>query len=190
MAKSVKSKSTGGFSERIKEGLDGSKRSLERIEAEGEKLLRNVGELAEKYVPDTQRRAIEDLAKDVLRYIGQINTTVEENTKKLIEKLNIPTKKELEEYNRKVHSLIEENVRTRIDKLKVPSAKEMDQLGKQMKKNVEEQTVKVLGRLNIATKKDMETVVKDLKKLRKDVNSILKPSPTPAKAPQKKGVKS
>jgi len=150
-------------------------RSLERIEAEGERLLKSVAEFAERYVPEPHRKAVEELAKDAVKYVGQLNASMEENAKKLVEKLNVPTRKELDEYNKKIHLLIEENVRTRIEKLRVPSGKELDQMGKQMRKNVEEQTLKVLGRLNIATKKDVDSVALEVKKLRKDVSAIRNP---------------
>ena len=170
----------------IKGGLDGSKRSLERIEAEGEKLLKSVGDFADKHVPESQKKAVEDLAQQALKYFGQINITVEENTKKVVEKLNFPSKKELEDYNKKIRALVEENVKTRVEKLKVPTGKEFDNLSKQMKKNADEQVKKVMARLNIATKKDVESVAKDVKRLRKDVNTILKPAAPKKKAPHKK----
>jgi len=182
MVQSTKGSRTDGFSDRIKNGWKGSIRSLERVEAEGEKLLRNLAELAEKVVPEGHGKALEDLAKDAMKYVGQINAGLEENTRKVLENLNIPTRKELDEYNKRIHVLVEEAVKARIERLRVPSGKDLDQLGRQMKKNVEEQTLKVFGRLNIATRKDVDAVVKELRKLRKDVNDLMKPAAAPKKA--------
>jgi len=174
--KAAKKAPKGGFSEILKGGLDGSKRSLERIEAEGEKLLKNLSDFADKHIPESQKKAVDDLSQQAVKYFGQINVAVEESTKRVVEKINVPTKKEFDEYNKKVRGLIEETVKVRLEKLKVPTGKEFDSLSKQMKKNADEQIKKVLGRLNIATKKDVETVAKDVKKLRKEVKAIAKPA--------------
>ena len=184
MAKAGKKDVKGGISGMLKEGLDGSRRSLSRIEAEGERLLKGVVDLTEKYVPEAQRKAIEDLTQEARKLFNQMNESIEENTKKVVDRLNLPTKKDLEDYNKKVRVLIEENVTNRLEKLKVPTGKEFDAMGKQLKGNLDDQVKKGLSRLNIATKKDVDSVTKDVKKLRKDVNAMLKPA-----APKKKAVK-
>ena len=171
-----------GFSERIKEGWQGSMRSLGRVEEEGERLLKGIGEFSEKVVPEGHRKALEELVKDAVNYVGQLNDSVEENTRKILERLNVPTRKELDEFNKRVQVLVEDAVKARIERLRVPSGKDLDQLGKQMKRNVEEQTLKVFGRLNIATRKDVDAVIKEVNKLRKDVNAIMN---TAAAAPRK-----
>ncbi len=184
MAKAGKKDVKSGIQGMIKEGLDGSRRSLSRIEAEGERLLKGVADLADKYVPEAQRKAIEDLTQEARKLFNQMNESIEDSTKKMVDRLNLPTKKDLDDYNKRVRVLIEENVTVRLEKLKVPTGKDFDAMGKQLRTNLDEQVNKGLTRLNIATKKDVNTVTKDVKKLRKDVNTLLKPV-----APKKKAVK-
>lgn len=190
MKKSVKNGVKGaGIAERIKDGWEGSMRSLERLEAEGERLLKSVGDFAEKYVPEGHRKAVEDLARDAMKYLGQINAGLEENTKKIVERLNIPSKNEFDEYNKRMHSLIEETVKGRIERLRLASGKDLDRMGQQMKKNVEEQTLKVFDRLNIATRRDVDQVAREVKKLRKDLDDLLKPKAAKKSVARKKTAK-
>ena len=184
-----------GISEMIREGFEESWRSLSRIEAEGEKLIRGLFEVAEKYGLDAGAKAVEDLGRDARAFLNQLNEAIEENTQKVLEGLNVPTRADLDLYNRKMRTLIDENVKARLEKLRVPSGKDFDAMGRQLKGNLEEQVSKGLGRLNLATRKEMDAVVRDLTKLRKDVTKLSKISgsgkkkTSPKKAVQKKAAK-
>jgi len=92
----------------------------------------------------------------------------------VVERLNLPTKKEWEDYQRKVRSLIENSVVSRLEKLRVPSGKEFEALSKQLKAGIEDQVSRGLIRLNITPRKDFETLAREVRKLRKDVNAALK----------------
>jgi polyhydroxyalkanoate synthesis regulator phasin len=163
-----------GISEMIREGFEESWRSLSRIEAEGEKLIRGLIEVAEKYGLDAGTKAVEDLGRDARSFLNELNETIEENTQKVLDGLNVPTRADLDLYNRKMKTLIDENVKARLEKLRVPSGKDFDAMGKQLKGNLAEQVSKGLGRLNLATRKEMDAVVRDLKQLRKDVTKLSK----------------
>ena len=177
----------GGLSDRIRGGLEGSRKSLERIESEGEKLLKSMMELADKYVPDSQLKAVEDLGQDARRLFVQWNQAIEENTKKVVDALNVPTKKDLEVYNRRLRDLVDEHVTARIEKLKVPTGRDFEAMGRQLRANVEEQAKKLWGQLNIATRKDVDAVAKEVKAVRKDVDKLMKgTAPRKTAATQKK----
>ena len=193
MAKTKKGKNDvkSGITGMLKEGLEGSRRSLSRIEAEGERLLKRILDLSDRYIPESQRKAVEDLAQDLRRLFNQLNQAVEENTKRMIERLNIPTRKDLEEYNKRVRLLIEESVRTRLEKLKVPTKVDLDEMGKQLRKGLDEQIKKALSRLDIATGKELAGLRKEVARLRKDLDKLSKkPASQKKKTSSKKSSKS
>jgi polyhydroxyalkanoate synthesis regulator phasin len=165
-----------GISEMIREGFEESWRSLSRIETEGEKLIRGLVDVAEKYGLDAGTKAVEEVGRDAREFLNQLNEAIEENTQKVLEGLNVPTRADLDLYNRKMKTLIDENVKARLEKLKVPSGKDFDAMGRQLRGNLEEQLRKGLGRLNLATRKEVDAVVADLRKLRKDVAKLSKAS--------------
>ena len=69
-----------GISDRIREGFEESWRSLSRVETEGEKLIRGLVEVAEKYGLDAGTKAVEDLGRDARVFLNQLNEAIEENT--------------------------------------------------------------------------------------------------------------
>jgi len=179
-----------GISEMIREGFEESWRSLSRIETEGEKLIRGLVDVAEKYGLDAGTKAVEDVGRDARAFLNQLNEAIEENTQKVLEGLNVPTRADVDLYNRKMKALIDENVKARLEKLKVPSGKDFDAMGRQLRGNLEEQVRKGLGRLNLATRKEVDAVVTDLKILRKDVAKLSKTSGlSKSKASPKKAAK-
>jgi len=177
------------LSDLLREGLESSKRSLTRMEEEGEKLVKRILELSEKYVPESQRKQLDELSVEAGDLFGQIHRAVEENARKMVERLNIPTKKDLEEYNRKVKSQVEEVVRIRFEKLKVSTVGEIDLMGKQLRRNLDDQIEKVLSRLKIATKADVEDLRREIKRFREKVASLQKAGSVKPKAPVKKKTK-
>jgi len=192
MSKKDKGETKMGISNRIREGVEDSWRSLSKIEAEGEKLVRGLAGTLEKHGIDGSTKAIEDLGRDARGFLSQLNQSIEEGAEKVLEGLNVPTREDLELYNRRVRALIDENVTSRLEKLKVPTGKDLDSMARQLRANVEEQVRKGIGRLNLATRKEVETVAKDLKKLQKDVVNLRKAGaskkakPVPKKAAPKK----
>jgi len=192
MSKKDKGETKTGISNRIREGGEDSWRSLSRIEAEGEKLVRGLAGTLEKHGIDASTKVVEDLGRDARGFLSQLNQSIEEGAEKVLEGLNVPTREDLELYNRRVRALIDENVTSRLEKLKVPTGKDIDSMARQLRANVEEQVRKGLGRLNLATRKEVETVAKDLKKLQKDVVNLRKAGaskktkPAPKKAAPKK----
>jgi len=178
------------ITEFIKEGIEESRRSLSRIEAEGEKFMKSLLDLADKYIPEIQRKAFEELTVDARKFFAQLNKTVEESTKKAVERLSLPTREDLENYNKIIRQAIDENVAKRLEMLKVPSAKELDLLGKQLRKNAEETVQKGLTRLNIATKKELDTLSRDVEKIKISMNSLRKAPRTQKKGAPTKAVKS
>jgi BMFP domain-containing protein YqiC len=167
-----------GLSDRIRGGLEGSLRSFGRIEAEGEKVVRGLVDLAEKYGLDSRTKAIEDLRRDARGLLNQLNETVEESTKRVLERLNVPTKEDLDLYNKKLKVLIDQNVIARLEKRKVPSGRDFESMARQLSASLEEQVRKGLARLNLATRKDVETVAADLRKLRKTVDKLTRTAAT------------
>lgn len=145
------------ISNMIREGFEESRRSLSKIEAEGEKLVKGLAETLEKHGVDAGTKSVEDLGRDARIFANQLNQSIEERTEKVLEGLNVPTREDL------------------------------DSMAKQLRGNVEEQVRKGIGRLNLATRKEVETVAKDLKKLQKDVINLRKAAaPKKAKAAAKK----
>jgi polyhydroxyalkanoate synthesis regulator phasin len=172
-----------GISGRLREGFEGSWRSLSKIEAEGEKLVKGMVGALEKHGVDAGTKAVEDLGRDARAFFNQLNESIEESAEKVLKGLNVPTKDDLDLYNRKVKTLIDENVKSRLEKLKVPTGKDLDVMAKQLRGNLEEQVRKGLGRLNLATRKEVEAVSKDLKKLQKDVTKLTKAGASKATKP-------
>jgi polyhydroxyalkanoate synthesis regulator phasin len=158
-----------GVSERIRESFGESLRSLSKIEAEGEKLVKGLVGTLEKVGIDAGTKAVEDFGRDSRAFLKQLNESIEEGAAKVLEGLNIPSREDLDQVNRRVKALIDEHVRLRLEKLRVPTGKDMDAMARHLRENLEEQVRKGLGRLNLATRKDMEALVKDLRKLREDV---------------------
>jgi polyhydroxyalkanoate synthesis regulator phasin len=163
-----------GISDRIRSGFEDSWRSLSKIEAEGEKLIRSLAEMGEKYGLDAGTKVVDELGQEARVFLKQLNETVEETTEKVLEGLNIPTKEDLDLYNRRIKTLVDENVKSRLEKLRVPTGRDLDLLAKQLRGNLEDQVKKGMGRLNLATRKDVEVVAKDLKSLRKEVAKLSK----------------
>jgi len=192
MDQKERKKEKTGISEKIREGFEESWRSLSRIESEGEKLIRGLVDVAEKYGLDPGTKAVEDVGRDARAFLNQLNEAIEENTQKVLEGLNVPTRADLDLYNRKMKALIDENVKARLERLKVPSGKDFDAMGRQLRGNLEEQVRKGLGRLNLATQKEVDAVVTDLRELRKDVARLSKtsgsrkPKASPKKAATRK----
>lgn len=149
------------ISGRIRESFEESWRSLSKIEAEGEKLVKGLAGTLEKYGIDPSTKAVEDLGRDARAFVSQLNQSIEESAEKVLEGLNVPTREDL------------------------------DSMAKQLRGNLEEQVQKGIGRLNLATRKEVETVAKDLKKLQKDIANLRKSgAPKKAKAaPKKKAAK-
>ena len=146
-----------GISGRIRESFEGSWRSLSKIEAEGEKLIKGLAGTLEKHGIDASTKAVEDMGREARVFLSQLNQSIEESAEKVLEGLNVPTREDL------------------------------DSMARQLRANVDEQVRKGLGRLNLATRKEMETVAKDLKKLQKDVVNLRKAaSPARPKAAPKK----
>jgi BMFP domain-containing protein YqiC len=175
-----------GISGRIRESFEGSWRSLSKIEAEGEKLVRGLVGLMEKYGVDASTKAVDDLRQDARDFLKQLNESFEESAEKFMEGLNVPTREDLDQYNRKVKALIDENVKSRLEKLKVPTGKDLDVMSKQLRGSLEEQVRKGLGRLNLATREELDAVAKDLKKLRQEVAKLHKSDATKTAKPAAK----
>lgn len=173
--------------ELFRQRLENSKRSLGRIEEEGEKLVKRFVELAEKYVPENQRKHLEELALETVQFFGQLPGSVEENTRKVLEKLNLPTRRDLEDYNRKMKQQVEEIVRARLEKLKGFRAGEIEQIGKLVRQSLDDRLGKGLTRLKIATKADVDALAGELKSLRAAVESLEKAAAPKSKASAKKG---
>jgi polyhydroxyalkanoate synthesis regulator phasin len=163
-----------GISDRIREGFEESWRSLSRIEAEGEHLVKELVGVLEKHGIDPSTKAFQDLGRDARTFLSQLNESIEEGAEKVLQRLNVPTKEDLDLYNRKAKALIDENVRSRMEKLKVPTGRDLDSMARQIRGSLEEQVRNGIGRLNLATRKDVETVAKDVKKLREDVVKLRK----------------
>lgn len=170
----------------LRQRLESSKRSLGRIEEEGERLVRRFVEIAERYVPESQRKHLEELAVEAVQFFGQLPGNVEENTRKVIEKLNLPTRKDLEDYNRKMRQQVEEIFRARLEKLKVLRAAEIEQIGKLIRQNLDDRLGKGLTRLKIATKADVEVLAAELKNLKVVVEKLEKAAAAKPKSSTKK----
>jgi DNA anti-recombination protein RmuC len=145
------------ISGRIRESFEESWRSLNKIEAEGEKLVKGLAGTLEKHGMEASTKAVEDLGRDARVFVNQLNQSIEESAEKVLEGLNVPTREDL------------------------------DSMAKQLRGNLEEQVRKGIGRLNLATRKEVETVAKDLKKLQKDVVNLRKAvaQKSPKAAPKK-----
>jgi len=157
MSKKDKGEAKMGISNRIRGGLEDSWRSLSKIEAEGEKLVKGLAGTLEKHGIDASTKAIEDLGRDARAFVNQLNQSIEESAEKVLEGLNVPTREDL------------------------------DSIVKQLRGNMEEQVRKGIGRLNLATRKEVETVARDLKKLQKDIINLRKAgAPKSPKAAPKK----
>ncbi len=163
-----------GISDRIREGFGESWRSLSRIEAEGEQLMKGLAGLLEKHGIDASTKAFQELGRDARTFLNQLNESIEENAEKVMQRLNVPTREDLDLYNRKARALIDENVKSRMEKLKVPTGKDLDAMTRQIRSGLEEQVRKGMGRLNLATRKDVEKVARDVKKLREDLAGMRK----------------
>ncbi len=161
MSKKHKREGKMGISNRIREGFEESWRSLSKIEAEGEKLVKGLVGAMEKHGIDASTKAVEDLGRDARAFLNQLNQSIEERAEKVLEGLNVPTREDL------------------------------DSMAKQLRGNLEEQVRKGIGRLNLATRKEVETVAKDLKKLQKDLGNLRKAGvpKSPKTAPRKKTAK-
>jgi polyhydroxyalkanoate synthesis regulator phasin len=175
-----------GVSERILESFGDSLRSLSKVEAEGEKLVKRLVGTLEKHGIEAGTKAVEDLGRDARAFLKQLNESIEEGAAKVLERLNIPSREDLEQVNRKLKALMDEHVGQRLEKLKVPTGKDMDLMARQLRESLEEQVRRGLGRLNLATRKEMQALAKDLKKLREDVARLRgKGAPTSTKSSAK-----
>lgn len=178
-----------GLSDRIREGFGGSWRSLSRIEAEGEHLVKGLVGALEKHGIDASTKAFQDLGRDARNFFNQLNESIEEGAEKVLQRLNVPTKEDLDLYNKKAKALIDDNVRARMEKLKVPTGKDLDAMTKQIRGSLEEQVRKGIGRLNLATRKDVEAVAKDVKKLQGDIAKMHKAGASKSKKAATKSAK-
>ena len=133
-----------GISNRIREGLEESWRSLSKIEAEGGKLAKGMVGTLEKHGIDPTTKAVEDLGRDARAFMNQVNRWIDESADKVLEGLIVPRREDF------------------------------DSIAKQVRGNLEEQVRKGIGRLNLASREEVETVAKDLKKLKKDVVNLRK----------------
>ena len=159
MSEKQKGEGKMGISNRIREGFEESWRSLSKIEAEGEKLVKGLAGTLEKHGIDASTKAVEDLGRDARVFMNQLNESIGESATKVLEGLNVPTREDF------------------------------DSMSKQLRGNLEEQVRKGIGRLDLASRKEVDTVAKDLKKLQKDVINLRKAAaPKEAKAAAKKKV--
>jgi polyhydroxyalkanoate synthesis regulator phasin len=137
----------------------GSGFSLSRIEAEGERFLKEILGLFEKTIPEDKKHVFDNVAEKTRIFLDRVGRNIEAQAKELLEKLDLPTKQDLEGYEKKL-----ENVSL------------------QLKKNLDEQFRKTLNRLDIATKEDIDNLAEAIKRLEKDLaKSLLKPSAAPKK---------
>ncbi|MEW6441902.1 MAG: phasin family protein [bacterium] len=96
------------FSEFLKGGLENSRRTLTRLETEGEKLVRRIAKVSEKYVPESQRKQLDEWAAEAGRIYGEFQKVFEQNTRKMMERLNSPA--------RNVGDQLRKNLDTRIER--------------------------------------------------------------------------
>ena len=177
------------LSDLLREGLEGSRHSLTRIEEKGEEIVRRMADLSEKFVPEKQRRHFDELAVEAGKLFGHVQQSVEEHAKKIVERLNIPTRNDLDDNNKKLRNQVEEVVRIRLEKLRVLTAKEFELMSKQMKRNLDEQMGKGLTRLNIATRDDVDALSMEIRNLRERLPGPAKAtSPKPRPSAKKKTV--
>ncbi len=144
MSEKQKGEGKMGISNRIREGFEESWRSLSKIEAEGEKLVKGLAGTLEKHGIDASTKAVEDLGRDARVFMNQLNESIGESATKVLEGLNVPTREDF------------------------------DSMSKQLRGNLEEQVRKGIGRLDLASRKEVDRVAKDLKKLQKDVINLRK----------------
>ena len=154
MAEAKKTNRKSKSSKTQKRGADDHGQELVWIESEGEKLLKGMFDLFEKHVPVANRKAREDALRQAKKLLSEWDRVIEEQTRKLIERLNVPTRDELKEYERKIETAAQH-----------------------LRKNMDEHLKRGLSRLDIATKTEVKEVVKAVDKLRKDVNKIVPPPP-------------
>ena len=156
MSEKQKGEGKMGLSNRIREGFEESWRSLSKIEAEGEKLVKGLAGTLEKHGIDASTKAVEDLGRDARVFMNQLNESIGESATKVLEGLNVPTREDF------------------------------DSMSKQLRGNLEEQVRKGIGRLDLASRKEVDRVAKDLKKLQKDVINLRKAAAKKTKATPKK----
>ena len=149
----------GQDSETHEKEKSGSGLSLSRIEAEGERFLTGILGLFEKYIPEDSRDAFDGVAEQAGKLFDRWSRNIEEHAKELVEKLEIPTRQDLEGVEKKL-----ETVTFRL------------------KENLDEQMRKALNRLDIATKEDVDNLAETVERLKKDLaETLLKPSVPPKK---------
>ena len=78
--------------------------------------------LMEKYIPESQRKALENLAEQGRRLLSQFNKSTEENTKKVVQRLNLPT--------RKLRENVDEGVKRSLNRLHVATSSEVQELAR------------------------------------------------------------
>ena len=89
----------------------------------------------------------------------QFNKSIEENTKKVVQRLNIPTRKDFEEYNKK-----------------------LDTATRKLRENVDEGVKRSLNRLHVATSGEVQELARAVGGLREEVNALSKRTSTRKKA--------
>ncbi len=188
MAENRESQQEKPLIEIFKERLVGLQGALGKIDVDGEGLLKGVTVLAERVVPEVKNINFESLAAQAF---SMLNQAAGENRKQVLDRLNLPSKKEMDEYNKILKTMIEEAVRSSLERLTVPTGKDLDVLGKQLRINLDEQMKKGLTRLNIATRKDIQSLSREIKKLQKEVAALkgAKKKPAAKAAPKKQPAK-
>jgi DNA anti-recombination protein RmuC len=120
------------------------------MEAEGERLVKGFMALVQKHVPETQRKAFERLAQQAVNLLSQSNKAMEESAKRVIERLNLPTRKDFETYNRKLEAVT-----------------------KKWREGVEGGVQKGLSPFHTRTRRELDNLAKGVGKLREDVDALL-----------------
>jgi len=158
MEKSTEKKNGAG-THAGKEGPEASGGSQSRMEAEGERFLKTLSALLEKYMPEPRRKALENLAEQGRRLLSQANKSIEENTGRVVQRLNIPTRQDFEEYNKK-----------------------LDTATRKLRENMGAGVKRGLNRLHVATSSEVEDLARAVGRLREEVNALSKRTSTRKKA--------
>ena len=157
--KKKEEKKSGAGTPAGQQGAEASPGPRNRMEVEGERFLKTLLTLMEKYIPESQRKALENLAEQGRRLLSQFNKSIEENTKRVVQRLNLPTRKDFEEYSKKV-----------------------DSAAKRLRENVDEGVKRGLNRLHFASSSEVDEQARAVGRLREEVNALSKRTSTRKKA--------
>lgn len=138
----------------------GSRLTLSRIEAEGERFLTGILDIVEKYIPEEKRSALKGLEGQLEDLFKRWNQAFEEQARDLVKKLNLPTKQDLKAYESRLEAL-----------------------PLQIKSSLDVEIRKALDRLDIARRTDVENLTDTVEKLKKEVAGMRR---KPAVAPKRK----